>query len=246
MKQLLMKGCGLALCGALFAVQAMAAREEAQKSPKHWNGEAGLGYVATTGNTETTTFAAKLDATHEKENWRNNIAANTLYTKNAQTKTAEKYFISVQSNYRYSPRMFFFGRASYEDDRFSGFEYQGTLTAGLGYRFLVDRPDMALDTEAGAGIKAYREEGRDQESEAIGRLAGKYVWDFREKSKFTQEVSADFGDSFDVYKSVTSLTAQLVGNFAINLGYTVKYTTAVPAGKEKKDTETTINMVYVF
>ncbi len=231
----------------LFSMSSLAAVEaEPDKDKKHWKGEAGLGYVATTGNTETSTFAAKLDATHEKEKWRNNLTANTLYTKNAELKTAEKYFISAQSNYKYAVHMFLFGRASYEDDRFSGFEYQSTATMGLGHRFLADIVTMTLDIEGGGGIKAYQEEGRNSESEGIARLAGKYVWDFREKSKFTQELSSEFGKSFDVYKSISSLTAQLAGNFAINLGYTVKYTSEVPLGKEKTDTETTINLVYVF
>jgi len=66
----------------------------------------------------------------EKEKWRNNLAANMLYTKSSEVKTAEKYFLSGQSNYRYATHMSLFGRASYEDDRFSGFEYQGTATAG--------------------------------------------------------------------------------------------------------------------
>ena len=237
--------CGLCLL-ALSSVQVSAADADASADKKHWDGEAGLGYVATTGNTETSTFAAKLDATHEKEKWRNNLAANMLYTKSSEVKTAEKYFLSGQSNYRYATHMSLFARGSYEDDRFSGFEYQGTATVGMGYRLLADIDSMSLDLEAGGGIKAYQEEGRNGETEGIARLAGKYIWDFREKSKFTQEISSEFGKSFDVYKSISSLTAQLVGNFAINLGYTVKYTTEVPAGKEKKDTETTINLVYVF
>jgi len=237
--------CSLCLLG-FSSAQVGAAEAEVAANEKHWAGEAGLGYVATTGNTETSTFAAKLDATHEKEKWRNNLTANMLYTKSSEIKTAEKYFVSGQSNYKYATHMSLFGRASYEDDRFSGFEYQGTATAGLGYRFLSDIATMTLDVEGGGGIKGYQEEAQDSKTEGIVRVAGKYVWDFREKSKFTQELSSEFGKSFDVYKSISSLTAQLVGNFALNLGYTVKYTSEVPVGKEKKDTETTINLVYVF
>lgn len=105
---------------------------------------------------------------------------------------------------------------------------------------------MTLDLEAGGGIKGYQEEGGNSKTEGIFRLAGKYAWDFREKSKFTQELSSDIGEQFTVDKSITSLTAQLRGNFAINLSYTVKYTSRVPEDKKKTDTETAINLVYVF
>ncbi len=237
--------CGICLLG-MVGLQGVAAEADLAVEKSHWDGEAGLGYVGTTGNTRTDTFNAKVDMTHEKDKWRNNLTANTLYTKNSDVKTAEKYFISGQSNYSYSGDMSLFGRASYEDDRFSGYEYQATATAGLGHRFLAVRPSITLDLEAGGGIKAYQEEGGDNKTEGVFRLAGKYAWDFREKSKFTQELSSDIGEQFTVSKSITSLTAQLMGNFAINLGYTVKYTSRVPQDKKKTDTETTINLVYVF
>jgi len=237
--------CGICLLG-MVGLQGVAAEADPVGEKSHWDGEAGLGYVGTTGNTRTDTFNARVDMTHEKDKWRNNLAANTFYSKNSDLKTAEKYFISGQSNYSYSQHMSLFGRASYEDDRFSGYEYQTTATVGLGHRFLDARPSMTLDLEAGGGIKGYQEEGRNSETEGILRLAGKYVWDFREKSKFSQELSSDIGEQFTVNKSITSLTAQLRGNFAINLGYTVKYTSRVPEGKKKTDTETTINLVYVF
>ncbi len=241
-----MKGLYVGCLLTVINLQSMAAEAVAGGGEAHWSGEAGLGYVATTGNTRTSTFNAKADLTHEKDLWRNNLAANTLYTQNSDVKIAEKYFVSGQSNYRYSGHMSLFGRASYEDDRFSGYAYQGTATVGLGHRFLAVRPLMTLDLEAGGGIKAYQEQGRKPVTEAIFRLAGKYVWDFREKSKFSQELSSDISEQFSVSKSITSLSAQLMGNFAINLGYTVKYTSRVPENKKKTDTETTINLVYVF
>jgi len=237
--------CGMCLLG-MVSLQAVAEETIPAGERSYWDGEAGLGYVGTTGNTRTSTFNARVDMTHEKDKWRNNLVANTFYTKNSDVKTAEKYFVSGQSNYRYSGNMSLFGRASYEDDRFSGYEYQATATIGLGRRFLQARPSMTLDLEVGGGIKGYQEEGGNSKTEAIFRLAGKYAWDFREKSKFTQELSSDIGGQFTVDRSITSLTAQLRGNFAINLSYTVKYTSRVPEDKKKTDTETAINLVYVF
>ena len=240
--------CGVCLL-SMISLQGVAAEvvpAEDKSHREHWAGEAGLGYVATTGNTVTSTFNAKADMTHDYNKWRNNLTGNTLYTQDDNVRTAEKYFISGQSNYNYSGHMFLFARGSYEDDRFSGYEYQATATMGLGHRFLDDISSMTLDLEAGGGIKGYQEEGKGSETEGIVRLAGKYVWNFREKSRFSQELSSDIGQNFTVTKSVTSLTVQLMGNFAINLGYTVKYSSEVPSDKVKTDTETTINLVYVF
>jgi len=231
---------------SLVSLPGMTAEAKPSDDKQHWEGEAGLGYLATTGNSQTSTFNGKLDATHEKDVWRNNLTANMFYSSDGELKTAEKYFISGQSNYTYSKHMSLFARGSYEDDRFSGFEYQGTAIVGLGRRFLQETPTMTMDIEGGVGIRGFQEEGSASDSEGIVRVMGKYVWNFREKSRFSQELSSDIGDQFSVSKSITNLTAQLMGNFAINLGYTVKYTSEVPLGKQKTDTETTINLVYVF
>ena len=229
---------GLALTSGL----ALAADE---KEPA-WKGEVGAGYIATTGNSDTSKINVKAEGTLEKEKWRHYIKATALNSDSNGVTDAEKYFISGKSDYTYKENSYVFGRADYETDKFSGFEYQYTVTAGIGHRYLKDYPSMTLDADAGIGFKGFEAEGQSSETEALGRFAAKYIWGFREKSNFNQELSAEFAESFDVYKSITGLTLQIMGSFALGVSYTVKYTSKVLPGFEKTDTETTINLLYTF
>ncbi len=211
-----------------------------------WKGEVGAGYAATTGNTDTSKFNAKAEATLEKEKWRHHINATALSSSSNDVKDAEKYYIAGKSDYKYKEHSYVFGRADYDKVKFSGFDYQYTIAVGIGHRYLNDYPTMTLDVGAGVGLKGFRIERESEDTESMGRLATKYVWEFREKSNFNQELSAEFADSFDVYKSITGLTVQMMGNFALGLSYVVKRTSDVQPGIEKTDTETAINLLYTF
>lgn len=232
------------LLAGLVVVSGLVQAADEKKSG--WEGEVGAGYIATTGNSDTSKLSAKAEGTLEKEKWRHYFKVTALNSDSNGVTDAEKYFIAGKSDYKYKENSYLFGRADYETDKFSGFEYQYTLTAGLGHRYLKNYPSMTLDADAGIGFKGFQAEGGSSETEALVRLAAKYIWEFREKSGFNQELSAEFADSFDVYKSITGLTLRIVGNFALGLSYTVKYTSEVLPGIEKTDTETTINLLYKF
>lgn len=68
--------------------------------------EAELGVILTTGNTETASFKGKVALKHETQNWENEYLFDSLYKEDRldndgvkETEvTAEKYFISAQSN----------------------------------------------------------------------------------------------------------------------------------------------------
>ncbi len=211
-----------------------------------WKGEIGAGYVATTGNSDTSKLNAKAEGTLEKEKWRHNVKATALNSSSNDIKDAEKYFLSSKSDYKYQEHSYAFGRADYDKDKFSGFDYQYTLTVGIGHRYLKNYSTMTLDVDVGAGLKGFKQKGQSEDTESVSRLSTKYIWGFREKSNFNQEVSAEFADSFDVYKSITGLTVQMMGNFALGLSYVVKRTSEVQPGIEKTDTETAINLLYTF
>lgn len=239
----------LGLPALLFGTETIA--EEAAPA-SDWKMSAELGYVMTSGNSETSTTNAKFDATHEKEVWRNNVHAEALgasttdKTTNVTTTSAERYQLSGKSDYKFSEFNYAFGLANYDKDRFSGYEYQTTVAVGYGRR-LLQKDDMTLDLEVGPGIRIIKlDNAADSDSEGILRAAAKYLWKLSETSSFTEDLSVDSGKDLTVSKSVTALTAKVNTSLAMKLTVTVKHNSDVPAGNEKTDTETALNLVYSF
>src|SRR5690606_25300075 len=106
-----------------------------------WEGKVEAGIVFSRGNSETTTANGKLDMAKELEKWKHAAFLSALYaeSENSLTEeveaTAERYEARWQSDYKFTPRAFWFGGLRYEHDEFSGFNYQASATTGLGYRF---------------------------------------------------------------------------------------------------------------
>lgn len=244
-----------------FSAGVMAAEEEA-KSP--WKSAAELGYVATTGNTETESLKFVFDISYEVEKWLHKGHAESLSSKSETTdttvvpsvtteeRTAAKWLISGQSDYKINDFDYFFGLASYEDDRFSGFEYQAKI--GLGYgRRVIKTEAHELKLEIGPGVRFFELEvpvapavTTDRESETLVRVAAGYVWTISPTAKFTEDFTAEFGEDQEELKSVTALTANINSSLAMKLSYTIKTLDVVPVGTDDTDTETSVTLVYTF
>ena len=210
-----------------------------------WTGSGELGYVATSGNTDTRNLAAKIGLINDREKWRHSLGLEALNSENEGDTTAERYFAGWQSDYKLSEQDYLFGRLSYEDDKFSGYEYRTTENIGYGRRVL-NRENMTLDLEIGPGARQSKLETGGTENEFILRIAGRYGWQISDTAKFTQELSADIGEDATISKSVTALQADVMNNLAMKVSFTAKNTSDVPDGIDKTDTETALTLVYGF
>jgi len=210
-----------------------------------WGGEAELGLVTTSGNTETTTANFKSKLENNREQWHHLFTFETLHSSSEENNTAERYLLTAQSDYKINDISYAFGRFSYEDDRFSGFEYRATETLGYG-RHIIREKTLKFDVEGGPGVRQSKPEIGSSDSEAILYLSGKLKWDVSETSVFTQNLFSEIGEDVTATKSVTGLKTQINGDLAMKATYTVKQLSEVPVGIDKTDTETAITLVYSF
>ncbi|HHM06291.1 MAG TPA: DUF481 domain-containing protein [Gammaproteobacteria bacterium] len=234
------KNAGLACTAAAMLGVALGAQAGV------WKGEAELGVVNTSGNTDTQKINARAKLETEREKWRHIIKAEALKSSDNDKTTAERYELSGQSNYKFNEYDYLFGTLKYEDDQFSGYDYR--LTAALGYgRRLIHRDNLVVDVEAGPGYRLSKEEATgDDISEAVLRAAGDLLWKISKTTQLTEELSTEIGEQSTVSKSVTGLKSQINGNFATKITFTVKHVSDVPAGVKNTDTETAVTLVYSF
>jgi len=241
------KSINLVAVALLGSMNAYAADEA--KSP--WTSSAELGYVTTSGNTNTSSLNAKFDIAYEVEKWKHTGHAETLQsdsrneTTGLDEKTADKSLVTYQADYKFSELDYALGLLSYEEDKFSGFEYQAKAVLGYGRKIIINE-DMRLKLEIGPGERKYKPDFMPSESDPFIYLAAKYGWDITPTSKFTEELTADFGDKQDEWKSITALTANINSSLAMKLSHTVKYLDVVPAGNDNYDRETAVTLVYSF
>lgn len=234
-----------AILGA--ATPSLVSAEEAAESEKRgWGGEAELGVVSTTGNSDTESVNAALALTNELTPWRHEVHFEALHTSDSGETTAERYLMAGKSEYRFEgDRRYLFGTLRYEDDRFAGYDYRISETFGYGWRVL-DRPDLTLDLEAGAGGRHTVYFDDEREDEPIVRLAGGLGWDVSDTARMTQNLFVETGAENTYTESVSALKLKINSNLATKFTYTVRHNSSVPTDTENTDTVTAVTLVLDF
>lgn len=251
---------------------ALSAAVQADESTKSTSVDAEFGAILTSGNTESTALKGKVDTKQEFEKWRTNYIIEALYKEDQveledengdsykdNQKTAEKYFASAQGDYKLDAEhrgLFIF--ASYDVDKFSGYDYQAT--AALGYSDRLYKSDRSLLTySVGPGYSVAQEEDTQDEEgnfikgetleSVIVRLAATYKYKFSENAKFTQVISSDYAPDSEKNtktRSETAITTKINNDFALKASYIITHNSTVPEDKENTDTQTALTLVYSF
>ena len=119
-------------------------------------GETELGVLITSGTTEETNIKGRLGLLHEVESWRNSGEFRTNYSETEDETTTEKYLAELETNYKFDKNQYWFLRGSYEDDRFSGYDFESTVTTGYGNRVWNSGERSFLDLSVGGGYRYNR------------------------------------------------------------------------------------------
>ena len=204
-------------------------------------GEAELGATLTTGNTDTSSFKARLALKQELGDWENEYVFEGLYKEDTEEVTAKRYFLGVQGDYQ----------INYEVDPFTGYDFTSTTSAGYGHRF-IDTDRMSLKAEAGPGYiyqqldeESALAEGYDSDDSVVAHAVIDFQTKISDSSKFQQKFVADWGSKLDA-RSETSLTANIVGALAMKFAVIVRYNSEPLDDKESTDTETNMTLLYAF
>jgi putative salt-induced outer membrane protein len=233
------------LSGAAFA-QAQPPAPAAPSASDPLTGAATLGYLATSGNTESTSSnaSAKIDWDRGGD-WVHGWTAQFVSARTDGLTTAESYAAGYKGQRELSEKSYIFAAADWRKDRFSGYEDQLSETVGYG-RKLIDNDRHMLAVEGGAGFKQSTLADGTDVDDTIVRGGLNYLLHISETSEFEQKLVTEIGSENTYTESITALRARIIGNFAVVLSYTIKNNSDVPAGIDETDTFTAISLEYAF
>jgi len=240
---------------------------EEAKPEKKWSDEAELSFVNTSGNSETSTFAAKNLLKYKfTEKLEGEWDAAALFnqatdddTGESET-TAERYSTNLKLSYLFTERFYSGLGAGWLRDEFAGLKNRYYVGPYVGYKFLLG-PTHLLKAELGLNYanedytykkeQADREPGEKFEDKDFleGRGFGLYEYAITEKTKFSQslEYLSDFDDS-DNYKlnSLSALTVGISDVFSVKTSYEIRYVNQVPNDIDTTDRIMTVALVANF
>lgn len=228
----------------LFGAGVQAQEEEGERS---YEASISLGYVGTTGNTESQTFETLMKYSLQQNRWTHGLQFQALYTEQEEETSGERYFLEGKSDYEFEEDHYAFLKASYTDDRFTGYDYQATASVGYGHYF-YNRSDLKLEGYTGLGYRwnAYRDHLVEDEGEVIFTVGETLEWNFSDNSKLTQSLLSEIGDDLTVTRFEIALVSTLVSRLATKIAFQARHISEVPPDREKVDTQTSVSLVYEF
>jgi putative salt-induced outer membrane protein len=211
-----------------------------------WKGEGELGFTSTSGNTDSDTLNAKLSISKEHDKWLHKAALETLKASTNNIDSADSLVFTEKTEYKLSDKTYAFIGLRHEDDAFSGFDYQQSISLGVGYQF-IKNDTHSLDASAGLGYRRLKETVTAVEQDEDTLVANaSYEFIISEHATFTEKLMVESGDSNTHSESETALKMKVVGNLAAKISYLIKQNSDVPVGTEKQDKITTVTLVYSF
>ncbi|MGK0404909.1 MAG: putative salt-induced outer membrane protein [Oleispira sp.] len=215
-----------------------------------WSGNAELGFIQTSGNSDTQSFNGKFNLERQLEPVTTSLNLEVLTSEEDGDSSKERYNAEIEHDYSLGERSYVASVLAYEDDRFNGYQYQSSLSVGYGYHAWADEQGE-LDLEVGPGYRRSALEERNEggnkiEEEAIARASLNLLVNIGESAKFTEKFTVEGGDSKIVYKSDMGIQSTLIGQLAMKINYQVKHTTEVPEDKKKTDSLVGVTLVYSF
>ena len=231
-----------------------------------------LGYIETSGNTNTQTF--NLDANAKKE-WGNHtgkIIFDGQYATQNQIETKNKFFTELSYDYSLSKHFAFNYLIGYKKDKFSGFDYQFYTGPGAKYKALkTTNHELAFDGNILYALDSYEQVNFDASGNLIAypnpnnipadptktvaayndqyasyRVKGVYNWQIFSNLKFDQELtfrgSFETEENYFVY-SKSALTTKFSDILSGGVSYKIDYTNIPADSKEPTDTTFTANLI---
>ena len=244
---------GTACLILLLPLAALGQESGLKTDSRNWEGDAEFGALVTSGNTDETNIKGRLGLKYEVADWRNTGEFRSAFSEAEDVTTNESYRATVESNYKFAERQFWFARGFYEDDRFSGFDFRTSLSTGYGNRVWAGGEHSFLDLTIGAGYRFDKlsepdDDGNRDEDEAIARFAANYDHSLSDTALFRQTLSVEVGlDQEDTTtESETSVQANLVGSLSMKAAYRVQHLSDPPEGAASTDTEVSVSLLYGF
>lgn len=241
--------------GMVFSATAIA-----EDSPSTgWTGEGAVSASTTTGNSETTDVGVAVNAKNDTGNWTTGFEAIFDYGEQDGLEAENRFFLAGQLDRQLNDKLYSFGRISYEQDEFSGFESRTFVGGGLGYEIIADGQTKWV-VEGGPGFKI--DEVREilptpengltapvpsMREESISAIAKSNLsYDFNDNVTFTNVTNVLYAQESTQIGNTIALTAALNGSLSARIAFEARHDTNPPLGFEATDTATRFSIVYTL
>lgn len=247
-----------------FTALSVHSQESSRVEISPYKTSAEFGALFKTGDTKSGDIKTGLDFDYEKAQWRSTLSFDLLIRKKDKTNnlgedtfetTDQKWTVVSQTNYTLdeSKKNYIYGNVSYEDNRFSSFDSQSSISLGWGRRWFENKV-ASLDADIGPGykrdvLKAPSSTENETKDSLIVQAQALYKRKINSHVQFKQLLVARYaiksGEN-STFKAETSITTKLIETLQLKFSFQIDYNSDVDENKENTNTQTAMTLVYSF
>lgn len=210
-----------------------------------WRLDMGLSYLATSGNSETSSFGFSTEWEKLRGLWHFLAGAQALQAEEDSEQTAERYAAFGRADWSVSDRLAVTSGWQGEQNRFAGLEHRSTLDLGLSWK-AIDRDRWTVDTVSSATWNYEDPLDSGSNTNAGLLLMARSKYQISENASTTQmlrlEPNVEDVDDLRIDARV-GLTADVTAILGVKLAYEVRYDAEPVAGFDDTDTLATVSLV---
>jgi putative salt-induced outer membrane protein YdiY len=211
-----------------------------------WDGKVSASGVLSSGNSENAAVGVAIDAARTAGAWKHNFKGYLDLGESNGVTNQKRWGASYKLDYNFGERTYAYGRVSYDEDQFSGFDYRLFGGAGLGHYLFKGEP-FSWKVEGGPGYRFSPVSGTTMEENEFAVYAATEIdWLIRQGVKFDQDVNITWTSPTTSIQSVTALTTQIWGDISTGLSFEYRYETDPPMGRKNTDTIAKASLIYGF
>lgn len=226
----------------LLTVPAVAAAANRAKSTL--SGEGSVSAAYTSGNTNTTDVGAALKAAKQFRDWDIRGKLEIDYGENSGIESRNRWALAAQFDRKFGDRWHIYGRGTYEEDKFSGFESRLFVGTGAGYKIIAgNKANWTLEAGPGYRRDVIVPSGR-VEGKISTRIGSSFGYKFNKYVDFSNDTEWVYSDVSTQRSNIAALTAKLTDKFATRFSFEVRNESNPPFSRKPTDTITRFSLVY--
>ncbi|MEZ5651475.1 MAG: DUF481 domain-containing protein [Burkholderiaceae bacterium] len=212
-----------------------------------WTGEAGFGLVSASGNTDSRSVSGTLALAREAGRYENHLNADIHRASTDGEESADRRAVGYKLDLKFDTRLYGWVSLRWENDQFANIDSRATLGSGIGVKLLTG-PIHELAVEAGVGShKTTYIDATPQDRGAVGIFALAYTGRLNENLTLRQRIGVEAGGDNTAVTSNTGVKVKMTKAFSLGISHLIKHNTdIVGALGKKRDSLTTVNLVYSF
>ncbi len=221
------------------------AAEDAAVTASPWDRHVDLGFIKTSGNTQTTALHGKMRLVHDLGVFRQTVVGSGNSSKDKGVSTSEKYEISGKFDWKRSEIDYMFLHLGFDSDRFSGYKKRTREIVGYGCDFLKQE-DLSFSADIGVGFRQSLATDGNRSNSSIVRAAGRYTQKIFTSAEWIEDFATDGGRDGFVSKIDSSLKQSLTEQLSTVFRVVLDHNTKPLAGIKRLDITTSFSIDLAF